>query len=507
MKTLRQIPAKELYNYIKLNWVEQSIYFWVDVWKEILDIWVTIGNSNVQVYLWSINNTASGFKQVEDVIMNLILLWINENNIYFWTENTWIYWHDIMNYFSDRIPNTYILNSSLTCHARQYYATSNFKNDEVDSVMIATTLQDLNNKWRLESVNNPYKRWCGMWFIRRSFSNERSSLRLLSRRLAKLRETKSNLMRSINMSKERLFPEIYWLFSIKHRASVEWLLIESFTREEILSMDRDEFIEKYKSIASKWQQNSKVMEKVLAFYDKITERWAKISRSELDNTMWVDSDHFILEDIKFKLKYYDLVTKEIEYIQSRIEELLNILKNNWYYIPKFSGINDVEIWILLWELGNDIYNMSTREFLGFIWWYPDNFTSWWWHMVKEAKFSNKKWVIKKFVYIWMYWFQLHTPSFRLYKKLLLLMYWVWETSTTVNIKNRRKTEAKCWKKLLEIIHNWYRNKTTFNDTMFIKWTINPIIQTIKSKWLSDEIISQTIKEVYNTQPIPACIII
>lgn len=163
MKTLRQTPAKELYNYIKLNWVEQSIYFWVDVWKEILDIWVTIGNSNVQVYLWSINNTASGFKQVEDVIMNLILLWINENNIYFWTENTWIYWHDIMNYFSDRIPNTYILNSSLTCHARQYYATSNFKNDEVDSVMIATTLQDLNNKWRLESVNNPYKRWCGMW--------------------------------------------------------------------------------------------------------------------------------------------------------------------------------------------------------------------------------------------------------------------------------------------------------------------------------------------------------
>ena len=51
-----------------------------------------------------------------------------------------------MNYFSDRIPNTYILNSSLTCHARQYYATSNFKNDEVDSVMIATTLQDLDSK-------------------------------------------------------------------------------------------------------------------------------------------------------------------------------------------------------------------------------------------------------------------------------------------------------------------------------------------------------------------------
>ena len=503
MKTLKQTPAKELYNYIKLNWVNQSIYFWVDVWKEVLDIWATIWNSNVQVYLWSINNTANGFKQVEDVIMNLILLWVNENNIYFWTENTWIYWHDIMNYFSDRIPNTYILNSSLTCHARQYYATSNFKNDEVDSVMIATTLQDLDSKWRLESVNNPYKRWCGMWFVRRSFSNERSSLRLLSRRLAKLRETKSNLMRSINMSKERLFPEIYWLFSIKHRASVEWLLIESFTREEILSMDREEFVEKYKSIASKWQQNSKVMEKVLAFYDKITERGAKVSRSELDNAMWVDSDNFILEDIKFKLKYYDLTTKEIEHVQWRIEELVNILKNNWYYIPKFSGINDVEIWILLWELGNDIYNMSTREFLGFIWWFPDNFTSWGWHMVKEAKFSNKKWVIKKFVYIRMYGFQLHNPSFRLYKKLLTLLYWWEKEKSAIAIKTKRKIETKCWAKLLEIIHTSFKCGVNFQEERFINWTIIPLINRIKENGTSAEMIDKTINDIYWNKTIPS----
>ena len=503
MKTLKQTPAKELYNYIKLNWVKHSIYFWVDVGKEVLDIWATIWNSNVQVYLWSINNTASGFKQVEDVIMNLILLWVNENNIYFGTENTWIYWHDIMNYFSDRIPNTYILNSSLTCHARQYYATSNFKNDEVDSVMIATTLQDLDNKWRLESVNNPYKRWCGMWFVRRSFSNERSSLRLLSRRLAKLRETKSNLMRSINMSKERLFPEIYWVFSIKHRATAEWLLIENFTRDEMLTMSREEFVEKYKSIASKWQQNTRVMEKVLAFYDKITERGAKVSRSELDKTMWVDSDNFILEDIKFKLKYYDLTTKEIEHVQGRIEWLLDILKNNWYYIPKFSGINDVEIWILLGELGNDIYNMSTREFLGFIWWYPDNFTSGWWHMVKEAKFSNKKWVIKKFVYIWMYGFQLHNPSFRLYKKLLALYYWWEKPQSAIATKTKRKIETKCWAKLLEIIHTSFKQNISFQENRFLEWTIKPLIDRMKSWGTSAEKITQTIQDVYWTKPIPS----
>jgi hypothetical protein len=58
-------------------------------------------------------------------------------------------------------------------------------------------------------------------------------------------------MTSINLSKERLFPEITGIFSIKHRATSESILLNHFSREEILNMTKDDFIEKYKSIATK----------------------------------------------------------------------------------------------------------------------------------------------------------------------------------------------------------------------------------------------------------------
>ena len=82
-------------------------------------------------------------------------------------------------------------------------------------------------------------------------------------------------MASINLSKERLFPEITWLFSIKHRATSEAILLNHFTREEILGMAKDEFIEKYKDIATKWQSNARVMKKVEEFYDRVKSRWMK----------------------------------------------------------------------------------------------------------------------------------------------------------------------------------------------------------------------------------------
>ena len=156
-----------------------------------------------------------------------------------------------MNYFDDRLPNTYLLNSSLTFHARKFYAKSDFKSDNIDSIVIANTMRDLDSKNQLESIRTPFKKNCLLGFVRRSFSKERNSLRLLFRRLSTLRCQKSKLMASINLSKERLFPEINGIFSIKHRATSEAILLNHFTREEILKMTKDEFIEKYKSIATK----------------------------------------------------------------------------------------------------------------------------------------------------------------------------------------------------------------------------------------------------------------
>jgi len=58
-------------------------------------------------------------------------------------------------------------------------------------------------------------------------------------------------MTSINLSKERLFPEINGIFSIKHRASSEAILFNHFSRDEILRMSKKQFINKYKRLATK----------------------------------------------------------------------------------------------------------------------------------------------------------------------------------------------------------------------------------------------------------------
>lgn len=499
-KELKATAENEIYTYLKENWIDSCVYIWVDVWKTVLDIWVTIWESWKSAYLWTINNSANWFKQVENFIINLISMWVDENKIFFGTENTGIYGHDIMNYFDDRIPNTYLLNSSLTFHARKYYAKTDFKSDNIDAVIIAITLRDLDVKNQLESINNPFKKNSWLWFVRRSFSKERSSLRLLFRRLSNLRSQKSKLMASINLSKERLFPEINWIFSIKHRASSEAILLNHFSRDEILTMTKDEFIEKYKSLATKWQSNSRVLSKVELFYDKVTERGAKKSHSDLDNLMWKNADYYILEEIKFKLKHYELTIKEMKTIVQKISILLNILKKNWYYIPHFKWINDIEIWLILWELWSDVYQMNSREFIWFVWWYPENFTSWWGHMVKPSRLSNKKWIIKKFVYVWMYWFQLHNPTFRLYKKLLTLYYGISEDNySVISMKNKRKVEVKCWEKLLKIIHDWYRNQSSFSEQRFIQNTIIPTIKRMKEAWINNDAIKNVIKEVFKNK--------
>jgi hypothetical protein len=60
----------------------------------------------------------------------------------------------------------------------------------------------------------------------------------------------------------------------------------------------------------------------------VTERGAKKSRSDLDNLMGKNADYYILEEIKFKLKHYELTIKEMKTIVQKISILLNILKKN-----------------------------------------------------------------------------------------------------------------------------------------------------------------------------------
>ena len=105
MNKLKTSSVNWLYNYVKEKWSDLSIYIWVDVWKTVLDVGATVNDGWIQSYLWTIYNSANWFKQVEKLIINLILLWINENRIFFGTENIGIYRRDIMNFFDDRLLN------------------------------------------------------------------------------------------------------------------------------------------------------------------------------------------------------------------------------------------------------------------------------------------------------------------------------------------------------------------------------------------------------------------
>ena len=80
-KELKTLAVNGLYNYVKEN-PDLSIYIWVDVWKTVLDVGATVNDGWIQTYLWTIYNSANGFKQVENLII-LILMWIDENKIFF----------------------------------------------------------------------------------------------------------------------------------------------------------------------------------------------------------------------------------------------------------------------------------------------------------------------------------------------------------------------------------------------------------------------------------------
>ncbi len=79
-------------------------------------------------------------------------------------------------------------------------------------------------------------------------------------------------MTRMNAEKYRIFPELTDIFKIKNRASSEMVLIRHFTREDILCMDKKEFMTKYRSFATKGQQVGQVLKKIEKFYDAIHDR-------------------------------------------------------------------------------------------------------------------------------------------------------------------------------------------------------------------------------------------
>ena len=494
---------KNLVNYIQNVWNfgQIFVYIWVDVWKSVLDLSVVIWDSEMQEYLGTIWNNISGFKQIEKFIVKLIWLWIDENNIFFACENTGLYTHDCMDYFDSRLPNTYILKSSLTFQARKYYAKADFKTDLLDSAIVALTLNDLHQKGKLECLANPYsndKVW--IWFVRRSFGKEMCSLRHIYRMIAELRSKKSEIVTSIWNLQYRIFPELDSIFEC--RSKTKRNLINLFTREQVLALNFDEFKEIYKS---KFGQKSllwSLTKKLKEFFLEVQKRWIKTMHSELDTIVWIDDNDYILESIRIKFQEYDFIIQEMENLERTAGKILNDLQNHWFFIPKLKWVSGIELGLFLWELGQDIYEMKSHSLLGFAGRHPNVYESGGWNPTKSPRFSTKKSIIKKYLYVRMWGFCMHNPSFRLYKNLLSEYYGITTEKSVTNSRLKKKIWCKAGDKFLKIILICFKDKVWFDENRFVVDTILPLVDKMKNSWVEHETIKSIIEKTYKTTPIP-----
>ena len=509
MKTLYKLnDGNNLVNYVQNLWTFDKIfvYIWIDVWKDVLDISAVIWNSEIQEYLGTVENNVSWFKQIENFILKLVWIGIDENNIFFACENTWVYTHDCMDYFDSRLPNTYILKSSLTFQARKYYAKADFKTDLLDSAIVALTLNDLHQKWKLECLANPYdkdKVWIG--FVRRSFGKEMCSLRYIFRILAELRNRKSELVTSISWLQYRVFPELDSIFECRSKTKKN--LINLFTREEILSMNYDDFQNKYKlnfwNKALMWKTNTKVK----LFFSQVHDRWKKTMYSQIDNIAWISDVNYILDNIQIKIDEYNFVIQEMEKVKASANKILSSLQANWLFIPNFKWVSTLEMWLFLWELGQDIYGMSPHSLLWFAGRHPNVYESGGWSPTKSPRFSTKKSIIKKYLYVRMWWFCMHNPSFRLYKNLLSEYYGITTEKSVTNSRLKKKIWCKAGDKFLKIILVCFKTKSWFNENKFIIDTILPLINRMKSSWIENKSIISIIESTYQNKQIPKNLII
>lgn len=134
------------------------------------------------------------------------------------------------------------------------------------------------------------------------------------------------MMTRMNAEKYRMFPELTDIFKVKNRATSEMILIRHFTREDILGMSKKDFMEEYRSFATKGQQVGQVLKKIEKFYYAIHDRGEKTHKSVLDVIIDDDANVYIKNDIIRSLRQYDLIVDDMKDIQDSIINILAKLK-------------------------------------------------------------------------------------------------------------------------------------------------------------------------------------
>jgi hypothetical protein len=267
-------------------------------------------------------------------------------------------------------------------------------------------------------------------------------------------------------------------------------------------MDFDGFQKKYKEKFGNKSLIWKTKNKCKEFFCTICNRWEKTMCSNIDKIVWINDIDYVQNNISIKYKEFDLIVQEMDSLKNAANQILDRLVWYWFFIPRFRWISRTEMWLFLGELWEDIYEINSHSLLWFAWRHPNVYESWWWTPTKVPKFSTKKSIIKKYLYVWMWWFCMHNPSFRLYKNLLAEYYGITTEKSITNSKLKKKIWCKAGEKLLKIILICFKNKCWFDENRFILDTILPLVDRMRDSWTSSESINSIIEATYKTTTIP-----
>lgn len=363
-----------------------NIFFGFDIAKDFHYLSVLWKNNSDEIIfdIWEIKNNINWFKKLKDLIKYIISIWISDKNIYIWLEVTWSYYFSLLKLLkSIGLENIYVINWSKIKNYNLSINNSQTKNDKQDSIIICKYIST--NIDNLEK-NNSNKNW----IIIRNNWLEISNLKFLYRQLRKEKQERKRLMSRIKELTNRVFPEIFEVFKSANCKPwiIEYYIKSNFTKQEIIRLEKEVF---YKKLLLEWKINDK---------NKNNQKKIYQLHDLLKKSIWIDdSSWFYKFQMKmFVEKYYNSI-KNIEKIESYITKEI---KKQKIYIPKIPWASEISIWLFYAELWDSIFTKNNKEIAWFIWWYPNERTSWWKLLSKPR--IEKKWnkLLREQVYLLAY---------------------------------------------------------------------------------------------------------
>ncbi|MDD3793300.1 MAG: transposase [Candidatus Gracilibacteria bacterium] len=430
---------------------EINIYFGFDIAKEFHYLSLVLEkDSNTKTYdIGEIKNNDLGFKNLEKVLEGLSKSEIDKNTIFIGMEATGSYHFSLIEFFNKKkYKNIYVVNPSKIKQFSKKDNNSNVKNDKKDSIMIAEFLQTYKNY--LEKDEKVSKNEEDLVFeqrknkiIHRSQFLETSNLRFLYRQYFK---EKQELVRVKNRIKEltnRIMPEIYEVFNPNKYSHMELYIKSHFTRDEIVSMEENDFYMKVMTGSGNKEFGKKAYNQKL----KKLQELLKIG-------VGVEDEYGLLKGQMnlFVKKYYGV----LENIENMENLILAEISNNGLFIPKIYGVSPILLGVFYSEMGNHLFTKSLKELVGFIGWYPTQTASGG-KTLSRPRLQNKgNYMLRKVIYLIIFTLTGHIKEVNKYKE---------KIKDKKGIKSKQALVESA-SKMIKIILSLFKNKQDFDLEKF-----------------------------------------